>query len=937
MHRQWWVNDPDCLLLRDPLAFSEAELVGIATVKALSGGSLILSDDFDQVSSRRMRIAQKLLPPTDQAAVAVDLCYRETPELLRLVLQSNHSRRVQNWTKNTGPNSFSSSGMISRGTSDGLQDMDFNFHIAMSPSNDEFFPWDAGMSTNLYECFQLDYQQAENSVSATPERARGWSNTSEEMCESPEHDSDNDSPARNHRRVRANLFGDGNDVMSPELFGAKSKSLPTKHSPFLIAAHKHNAEMDTMTQIRTKYLDKRDLLKRWYVFTACFWTEQADVKTSEQLAATMDITLSHEQFIYDYPPFMRRNEGHHGMDGYGEERVPESELTASQANSKHIQIRVQSTRVAKHSIQKRLRKECFTKNFSNSAFYSNEHNSLNKGIWNRLFSVFHGPTPKQEVRPLKTHFVHLRDIFGAADLQEMISYTKYLYRHQLKRRERHIERSYDHIRMTLSSSDDVAQQQQSMPDQLQDSKPNDLKAHFVEPNKDLMPSLRVDSFEQIDEYSHPILSNDSHDVFDSHPSIAAEGLLDTPPIPQRKEMGRVNSTTIQRSLPPTNIPPLSAGSQNRSKSATMTPHTPHVLHLGISHVLHMFNFWEEQYSYKVVTLDDEEGGGEVAFTDIPLHSASLYSMHLSLHPLIPKYLGSNVHFTGGMEVRRAYLTDAPIEMKRALEAMCQTATPKKKSRSNLFASPTALSVSQHNQSNSHQQHAINPHWHHSSMLQASSSDSDAGNSNASLSNPHVNSFGKGNSFGEKFGASAGGVLRKHTPKVQCLRIDFEEGALKDATWGGYIWVFLPVNIHTSRHHPDLLGRLQVMGDAVSHLSTSVHATSPSGRPQAPSFANDPHLGADDIEVVEYIDEISCLTAGYVYKIPVSLPVTNEAASAKNNPSSGAVYNIPGGSSIPQKAQSAPATSTNALRLEVPPPPAPMHHVIIAWIFDIVEF
>jgi hypothetical protein len=56
-------------------------LKGIATVKALSGGSFLISDDLGQVSSRRRKIAQALLPVTGRTAVALDLLDKEMPEV----------------------------------------------------------------------------------------------------------------------------------------------------------------------------------------------------------------------------------------------------------------------------------------------------------------------------------------------------------------------------------------------------------------------------------------------------------------------------------------------------------------------------------------------------------------------------------------------------------------------------------------------------------------------------------------------------------------------------------------------------------------------------------------------------------------------------------------------------------------------------------------
>ena len=86
MHGRWWINDPDCMLLRTSTHFSDREILSIATVKALSGGSFILSDDLVNVPVHRLRVAQQLLPTTNLSCVSVDSREREMPELLRLSL-----------------------------------------------------------------------------------------------------------------------------------------------------------------------------------------------------------------------------------------------------------------------------------------------------------------------------------------------------------------------------------------------------------------------------------------------------------------------------------------------------------------------------------------------------------------------------------------------------------------------------------------------------------------------------------------------------------------------------------------------------------------------------------------------------------------------------------------------------------------------------------
>ena len=87
MHGAWWINDPDCLLLReDGTTFTDDEIRGIVTVKAFSGGSLIISDDLKAVPERRLAILAKVLPCTNLAAIAVDLLDKSMPEVLRLEL-----------------------------------------------------------------------------------------------------------------------------------------------------------------------------------------------------------------------------------------------------------------------------------------------------------------------------------------------------------------------------------------------------------------------------------------------------------------------------------------------------------------------------------------------------------------------------------------------------------------------------------------------------------------------------------------------------------------------------------------------------------------------------------------------------------------------------------------------------------------------------------
>ena len=84
MQKQWWINDPDCLLIRPDTHLSLAEVRSLATAIGLTGGSLLLSDDLPKLPPDRLRIAQVLLPVIGERARVLDWFDAEMPEHLRL-------------------------------------------------------------------------------------------------------------------------------------------------------------------------------------------------------------------------------------------------------------------------------------------------------------------------------------------------------------------------------------------------------------------------------------------------------------------------------------------------------------------------------------------------------------------------------------------------------------------------------------------------------------------------------------------------------------------------------------------------------------------------------------------------------------------------------------------------------------------------------------
>lgn len=611
MHRKWFINDPDCMLLRDGLKYTEEEVIALATVRALSGGSMIISDDLSSISNKRMLILTKMLPPSDIPCVAVDLCYCDTPELLRVVFTSSQ----------TATNRQSSQASMGE------------YDSALTPSQDEYgrhgmsnMAWDMSVVTPT--------DRLTNSISSKKAKDDGINlNANQSDSESIFSDMDLDpspaSPIRLNPSLRPRRFsnndlhtevnekiallapddaeddGEDEEVVSPQV----DTHMPSKTEDN--NSQKKQKWRDEQRQRKAHLLDKRDLLRRWYLFAACNWSD---------------------------PP--------------------------------------------------------------TPSYFTTNH--ANKGE--------------------KTHFVHVRDIFGEHDVEEFIAYTRFLYRKELQRRDVELyEREQEKTSFSLK------------------------RASF-------------DMHDHSNNYSPENMILNERSV-DQKPSLNLRSMLTMP------GAGSSSLSSLNLLLTP-------ADKLKKKKK------------LGINHVLHLFNFWEEKYSHKVITLDDEEGG-EIAFDHIPAHGVKLFAIRLSLHPLMPVYLGSNMHFSCGQEIYHAGLVETPIEMLRSLRFLAAGIAPvKKRSKTNVHA-------------------AEGPH-HHSQQ-------------------------------------------QKVEYQVSSLAIEFKDGMLKEEGklgWHGAIWLFLPINIHRARQFGHVLGKLQVKGERGLVVSEQ------------------------KVEVLEYLEETSCTTAGYTVKISV---------------------------------------------------------------------
>lgn len=105
LHRRWWINDPDCLLLRPDTRLTLPEVQTLASVIALSGGSLLLSDNLTTLPIERIRIAQVLLPLIEERPEVLDLLETDHPAHIRLDLTGAigewHLLAFINWSDET--------------------------------------------------------------------------------------------------------------------------------------------------------------------------------------------------------------------------------------------------------------------------------------------------------------------------------------------------------------------------------------------------------------------------------------------------------------------------------------------------------------------------------------------------------------------------------------------------------------------------------------------------------------------------------------------------------------------------------------------------------------------------------------------------------------------------------------------------------------------
>jgi alpha-galactosidase len=85
LHKRWWWNDPDCLLVRDTQSrLTQAEVQSAVTLVGLSGGMFVSSDDPSKLTDERLHWISMLVPNVGLRGRALDLLARDMPEIYQV-------------------------------------------------------------------------------------------------------------------------------------------------------------------------------------------------------------------------------------------------------------------------------------------------------------------------------------------------------------------------------------------------------------------------------------------------------------------------------------------------------------------------------------------------------------------------------------------------------------------------------------------------------------------------------------------------------------------------------------------------------------------------------------------------------------------------------------------------------------------------------------
>jgi len=108
MHRNFWINDPDCLMIRrTDTELTKEEIKLQLTIMGLSGGQILISDDMTNLSDEEINDAKLLLPPYNPEnyyPVVVDAFISKLPTIYMLETDETIGKRflvsIINWDDN---------------------------------------------------------------------------------------------------------------------------------------------------------------------------------------------------------------------------------------------------------------------------------------------------------------------------------------------------------------------------------------------------------------------------------------------------------------------------------------------------------------------------------------------------------------------------------------------------------------------------------------------------------------------------------------------------------------------------------------------------------------------------------------------------------------------------------------------------------------------
>jgi len=149
MHKYFWINDPDCLMIRrtdTKLNLDEIKLQ--LTIFGLSGGQVLISDDMTKLSQEEINDAKLLIPPYNPKEfdpIVVDAFISKFPSIYMLETKEIIGKRylvaIINWNDNTTSKNIKISELIS----------------VLSNEDNEFYIYDFWNEKFLGEFKSTDY------------------------------------------------------------------------------------------------------------------------------------------------------------------------------------------------------------------------------------------------------------------------------------------------------------------------------------------------------------------------------------------------------------------------------------------------------------------------------------------------------------------------------------------------------------------------------------------------------------------------------------------------------------------------------------------------------------------------------------------------------------------------------------------------------------